>query len=77
MTPVGFEPTLLTLVELESTPLDHSGKLSMARWFGRHEDTVLDVFLQSGVPCLIVHISKPNKINWQCDLAAERAQLAF
>ena len=28
MTPVGFEPTQLALVELESTPLDHSGKLS-------------------------------------------------
>ena len=29
VTPVGFEPTQLTLVELESTPLDHSGKVSM------------------------------------------------
>ena len=29
MTPVGFEPTQLALVELESTPLDHSGKVSM------------------------------------------------
>jgi hypothetical protein len=28
MTPVGFEPTQLALVELESTPLDHSGKVS-------------------------------------------------
>lgn len=25
---MGFEPTQLALVELESTPLDHSGKLS-------------------------------------------------
>ena len=30
MTPVGFEPTQLALVELESTPLDHSGKVSVA-----------------------------------------------
>ena len=30
MTAVGFEPTQLALVELESTPLDHSGKLSSA-----------------------------------------------
>ena len=30
MTAVGFEPTQLALVELESTPLDHSGKLSLA-----------------------------------------------
>lgn len=30
MTPVGFEPTQLALVELESTPLDHSGKVSLA-----------------------------------------------
>ena len=29
MTPVGFEPTQFSLVELESTPLDQSGKLSM------------------------------------------------
>ena len=29
MTPVGFEPTQLALVELESTPLDHSGKVSI------------------------------------------------
>ena len=28
MTAVGFEPAQLALVELESTPLDHSGKLS-------------------------------------------------
>ena len=28
MTAVGFEPTQLALVELESTPLDHLGKLS-------------------------------------------------
>ena len=28
MIAVGFEPTQLALVELESTPLDHSGKLS-------------------------------------------------
>ena len=29
MTAAGFEPTQLALVELESTPLDHSGKLSL------------------------------------------------
>jgi hypothetical protein len=29
MTAVAFEPTQLALVELESTPLDHSGKLSL------------------------------------------------
>ena len=32
MTAVGFEPTQLALVELESTPLDHSGKLSWKLW---------------------------------------------
>ena len=30
MTPVGCEPTRFALVELESTPLDHSGKVSTA-----------------------------------------------
>jgi hypothetical protein len=29
MIAVGFEPTQLSLLELESTPLDHSGKLSL------------------------------------------------
>jgi hypothetical protein len=29
MTAVGFEPTQLSLMEFESTPLDHSGKLSL------------------------------------------------
>ena len=33
MTAVGFEPTQLALVELESTPLDHSGKLSCNTWW--------------------------------------------
>ena len=33
MTPVGFEPTQLALVELESNPLDHSGKVSLARLY--------------------------------------------
>jgi hypothetical protein len=30
MTAAGFEPTQLVLVELGSTPLNHSGKVSMA-----------------------------------------------
>ena len=34
LTPVGFEPTQLALVELESTPLDHSGKVSILFNFG-------------------------------------------
>ena len=29
MTPVGFEPPQFAPVELESTPLDRSGKLSL------------------------------------------------
>ena len=29
VTAVGFEPTQLALVKLETTPLDHSGKLSL------------------------------------------------
>ena len=31
LTPVGFEPTQLALVELESTPLGHSGKVSFSK----------------------------------------------
>ena len=37
LTPVGFEPTQLALVELESTPLDHSGKVSILFSF-RHRE---------------------------------------
>ena len=36
MTPVGFEPTQLALVELESTPLDHSGKVSLGTGSARN-----------------------------------------
>ena len=35
VTAVGFEPTQIALVELESTPLDHSGKLSFLEARGR------------------------------------------
>ena len=28
---MGFEPTQLSLVELESTPLDHSGEVSFSQ----------------------------------------------
>ena len=38
LTAVGFEPTQLALVELEPTPLDHSGKLSMLILDVDHED---------------------------------------
>ncbi len=31
LTPVGFEPTQPARVELESTPLDHSGKVSFSK----------------------------------------------
>ena len=37
---MGFEPTQLALVELESTPLDHSGKLSLV-----HEEHVCIIAL--------------------------------
>jgi hypothetical protein len=32
MTPAGFEPGQPALVELDSTPLDHSGKKFLSRW---------------------------------------------
>ena len=35
---MGFEPTQLALVELESTPLDHSGKVSDGMTFGLVHD---------------------------------------
>ena len=61
MTPVGFEPMQLALVELESTPLDHSGKVSMfegmkldvqahhatRQWYGAHTLTgILQVTME-------------------------------
>ena len=55
LTAVGFEPTQLALVELESTPLDHSGKLSLcSRTLGggkAGESTILLFFVRSG--CLV------------------------
>ena len=33
---MGFEPTQLALVELESTPLDHSGKVSLLHDYVAH-----------------------------------------
>jgi type III secretion system FlhB-like substrate exporter len=43
MTPVGFEPTQLALVELESTPLDHSGKASLSLEWHRYSCPTLFV----------------------------------
>ena len=45
MTPVGFEPTQLALVELESTPLDHSGKVSLS---SRRDWRLLSVMVPLG-----------------------------
>ena len=48
MTAVGFEPTQLALVELESTPLDHSGKLSLQV----AEESIASQMLDSQKRCL-------------------------
>ena len=52
LTPVGFEPTQLALVELESTPLDHSGKVSLpSRW-----NTCRNAFANECIPtCAACH----------------------
>ena len=66
MTPVGFEPTQLALVELESTPLDHSGKVSWKH--GRDKARAcradeLDVFLFMSVQTLIRIVYKRHMHN--------------
>ena len=38
VTAVGFEPTHLSIVELESTPLDHSGTLPLLACFRKMPD---------------------------------------
>ena len=48
MTAVGFEPTQLALVELESTPLDHSGKLSLHVWQTKSSTDNKNTFLNKG-----------------------------
>lgn len=48
MTAVGFEPTHLSIVELESTPLDHSGKLSLAEGCRRARHLFSTVAPQGG-----------------------------
>ena len=50
MTAVGFEPTQLALVELESTPLDHSGKLSVRG--GGCEQVVVQSMLAHAHRCM-------------------------
>ena len=42
MTPVGFEPTHPKIVELESTALDHSAKVSIKRFCHLHKRNTLD-----------------------------------
>ena len=64
MTPVGFEPTQLALVELESTPLDHSGKVSYISWglsydLLLHQQTSLCWLLPTGSELTMYPFSPP------------------
>ena len=65
MTPVGFEPTQLALVELESTPLDHSGKVSYISWglsydLLLHQQTSLCWLLPTGSELTMHPFSPPS-----------------
>ena len=54
VTLVGFEPTQLALVELESTPLDHPGKVSPDRWSANtHRETGCN--MARAVPDIAAH----------------------
>ena len=67
MTPVGFEPTQLALVELESTPLDHSGKVSWSskshKFCPEHPPSRPSQLLLSAFPLqpsLFSHVAVPH-----------------
>ena len=57
VTAVGFEPTQLALVELESTPLDHSGKLSWTLCMATN-------LILEKAPRLEVHSNIPGKVEF-------------
>ena len=54
MTAVGFEPTQLALVELESTPSNHSGKLSYAYCDRRSQIIFLSVATATDRPTVTI-----------------------
>ena len=60
MTAVGFEPTQLALVELESTPLDHSGKLSLV-WFCLFEPFSFEWLTSEAGSAMNVRLGDPRK----------------
>ena len=51
MTPVRFEPTQLALVKLESTPSDHSGKVSLLMLCGKLIIPCLRACILNGCLC--------------------------
>ena len=65
MTPVGFEPTQLALAELESTPLDHSGKVSLS-WCLARAFRASAILLSSVVARSSVHADCVAQ--WSCAL---------
>jgi hypothetical protein len=67
MTPVGFEPTQLALVELESTPLDHSGKVSVIKDSAR---------TQKRFPTLVLSL-QPRREEQLCCGESDGTELVF
>ena len=63
MTAEGFEPTQLALVELESTPLDHSGKLSL-QLYAEGKCMHSDCPRKFGAVCLYPHTYTPGS-KWE------------
>ena len=60
MTAMGFEPTQLAPVELESTPLDHSGKLSLV-WFCLFEPFSFEWLTSEAGSAMNVRLGDPRK----------------
>ena len=61
LTPVGFEPTQLALVELESTPLDHLGKVSLPSRSKSCEHTFTNTCLPTcALQCAVKHAFTPD-----------------
>ena len=61
MTTVGFEPAQFTLVELESTPLDHLGKLSLLAEAAKFT-SYFDIFLR----CCVKGLARSPRRRRKC-----------
>ena len=73
LSPVGFEPTQLAPVELESTPLDHSGKVYIQALAALPVQYVACEWISPFGPhcALVVHDYAPDYHNFRVSLTLD------